>query len=106
MATTGSESNPSASEVHRVTPAVTRVMEWHRLHDGATPTEPMPPLTSPMPHSDALDREEPAFRDEPDLPDDAENKPERSATAKDAHAVAGPESVAGEEDPGAPLDDV
>ncbi|HEY9238142.1 MAG TPA: hypothetical protein VIP10_04800 [Burkholderiaceae bacterium] len=49
---------------------------------------PLPPLTSPMPRSDQLDREEPEFVDEPDLP-----KPDDAS-----------ESAAGEEDPGAALD--
>ncbi|WP_157615406.1 hypothetical protein [Rhizobacter sp. Root404] len=54
---------------------------------------PLPPLQSPLPRSDVLDREEPEFVDEPDLP--APPPPPRKGP---------PESAAGEEDPGAALD--
>ena len=57
------------------------------------PTDPLPPLQSPMPRSGVLDREEPEFVDEPDLPAPAPPAPK-----------APPGSAAGEEDPGAGLD--
>ena len=60
------------------------------------------PLESPLPHSEILDREEPEFVDEPDLPPPRERGP--GASPKEAHDAAGVESVAGEEDPGASLD--
>lgn len=63
----------------------------------------LPPLESPLPRSGILDREEPEFADEPDLP--AASPPPHGASPKAAHDAAGPESVAGEEDPGAGLDE-
>ena len=60
------------------------------------------PLESPLPRSEILDREEPEFADEPDLPPPRER--DRGASPKEAHDAAGVESVAGEEDPGASLD--
>lgn len=60
---------------------------------GQPPAEPLPPLQSPLPRSPMLDREEPEFVDEPDLPAPAPPAPK-----------APPESAAGEEDPGAALD--
>ncbi|CAM5781580.1 hypothetical protein RFUL19S_00749 [Rhizobacter fulvus] len=53
----------------------------------------LPPLQSPLPRSEVMDREEPEFVDEPDLP--APPSPPRKGP---------PESTAGEEDPGAALD--
>jgi hypothetical protein len=60
------------------------------------------PLESPMPRSEILDREEPEFADEPDLPPPRQSG--ARASPKEAHDAAGVESVAGEEDPGASLD--
>ena len=60
------------------------------------------PLESPLPHSEILDREEPEFVDEPDLP--VQRQPGSGASPKEAHDAAGVESVAGEEDPGASVD--
>ena len=60
------------------------------------------PLESPLPRSEILDREEPEFVDEPDLP--PQHRPGSGASPKEAHDAAGVESVAGEEDPGASLD--
>lgn len=53
----------------------------------------LPPLESPLPRSEVLDREEPEFVDEPDLPPPSTPAPKSP-----------PQSAAGEEDPGAGLD--
>jgi hypothetical protein len=63
-----SESKPGNSDARRITPAVERVIEWHRQHRGAGGVTP--------------DRSPNSGRDS-----------------------AGPGSVAGEEDPGAGLED-
>lgn len=57
---------------------------------------PLPPLQSPLPRSEVLDREEPEFVDEPDLPAPPPPAPRPPKSP--------PESIAGEEDPGAALD--
>ncbi len=56
-------------------------------------SQDLPPLESPLPRSEVLDREEPAFVDEPDLPPPSTPAPKSP-----------PQSSAGEEDPGAGLD--
>ena len=67
----------------------------HPTGPGAPASEPLPPLVSPMPRSKVLDREEPEFVDEPDLP--APSSPEPKPPEQ---------SAAGEEDPGAAVDSI
>lgn len=65
--------------------------------DPCKPADPSsPPLQSPLPRSEVLDREEPEFVDEPDLPAPPPPAPRPPKSP--------PESIAGEEDPGAALD--
>ena len=67
-----------------------------------------PPLTSPMPRSKILDREEPPFVDEGDLPEDARDARTRRVNNPEPPQAAGAHrddaSVGGEEDPGAAVD--
>jgi hypothetical protein len=69
---------------------------------------PAAPLTSPMPRSKILDREEPPFVDEGDLPEDARSaRAERASSRKPPQAAGAHRddaSVGGEEDPGAAVD--